>query len=79
MAVALGLAVVEVGAGADDAVPAVAEGLVGLVLLLPLTGACKRPAHSPAPHPPTPRSRHLRCPNPLPAPCSRLLASSQVT
>lgn len=48
MAVTLGFIGVEVGAGTDDTVPVVSKGLVGLVLLLPLTGACKWPKHSPS-------------------------------
>lgn len=43
MAVTLGFVGVEVGAGTDDTIPVASEGLVNLVLLLPLTGACKRP------------------------------------
>lgn len=40
MAIALGFIGVEVGAGADDTLATVPEGAVGLVLLLPITGAC---------------------------------------
>ena len=47
MAVTLGFVGIEVGAGTDDTVPAVSKGRVGLVLLLPLTGTCKWPEHSP--------------------------------
>lgn len=48
MAVTLGFIGVGVGAGTDDTVSVVSKGLVGLVLLLPLTGACKWPKHSPS-------------------------------